>query len=112
MSDTQEIDSIEIDGIVKAIISTVPVLEIYLFGSCANGTAKDDSDYDFYVVIPDDGIRAREATWRIQGAIRNRTRGIDMLVNTKSRFDRYKNSVSFLESEVLRTGVKLYGVAV
>ena len=109
MSNTMMPDSIEIDGIVKAIINTVPVLEIYLFGSTANGTAKEGSDYDFYVVIPDDGIRAREATWKIQSAIQKRTRGIDMLVNTKSRFDKYKNSISFIESEVLRTGVKLYG---
>ena len=97
MSDSVVIENIEIDGLVKAIVSTVPVLEIYLFGSSANGTAKEDSDYDFYVVIPDDGIRAREATWKIQSAIQNRTRGIDMLVNTKSRFKKYKNSISFGE---------------
>ena len=109
MSGTQFINNIEIDGIVNAIINTVPVLEIYIFGSNASGTAREDSDYDFYVVIPDDGIRAREATWKIQSAIQNRSRGIDMLVNTKSRFDKYKNSISFVESEVLRTGVKLYG---
>jgi predicted nucleotidyltransferase len=102
-------DNEEIAGIVNTILSIVPALEIYLFGSVANGTAKEDSDYDFYVVLPDDGIRAREATWRIQSAIKNRSRGIDMLVNTKSRFDKYKNSISFIESVIVRTGVKLYG---
>jgi len=105
---TQIENNAEIMSVVDVILSTVPVLEIYLFGSTVNGTVNDDSDYDFYVVLPDDGMRAREATWKIQSAIKNRTRGIDMLVNTKSRFDRYKNSISFIESDVAKTGVKLY----
>ena len=109
MQDMTIRDNMEINGIVEAILSTVPVLEIYLFGSFANGTAKEDSDYDFYVVIPDEGLRAIEATWKIQGAIQNRTRGIDMLVGTKSKFDKFKNTISFIEGEVARTGVKLYG---
>ena len=99
----------EIKSIIDVILSTVPALEIYLFGSWTTGTESDDSDYDFYVVLPDDGMRAREATWKIQNAIKNRSPGIDMLVNTKSRFDKYKNSLSFIESDVVKTGVKLYG---
>jgi len=109
MPNTQIEESEEIMEIVDVILSTVPALEIYLFGSIAYGTAKEDSDYDFYVVLPDDGIRAREATWKIQGAIKKRKRGIDMLVNTKSRFDKYKDTISFIESEVVKKGVKLYG---
>ena len=109
MSVTELKNNTEIRNIVDAILNTVPALEIYLFGSFATGTAKEDSDYDFYVVIPDDSIRAREANWKIQKSIQNRTRGIDMLVNTKSRFDKYKNSISFVESEVMKTGIKLHG---
>ena len=109
MSEKQLLSNIEIDGIVKAIVRTVPVLEIYLFGSSANGTANEDSDYDFYVVIPDDGIHAREASWKIRKAIPKQTRPVDMLVNTKNRFDKFKDTISFVEGEVVRTGVKLYG---
>ena len=102
-------DNIEIMEIVEAIRNAVPVLEIYLFGSYAMGVAKEDSDYDFYVIIPDEGMRDIEATWKIQGAIQKRAKGIDMLVGTKSKFDKYKNTISFIESEVFRTGVKLHG---
>ena len=98
----------EIKEIVNSILSVVPALEIYLFGSFANGTATDDSDYDFYVVIPDGELRAIEATWKINSVIKSQTRGIDMLVGTQSRFDKYKNVYS-IEKEVLNTGVKLYG---
>ena len=102
-------DNTEIMGIVDTIRNAIPVLEIYLFGSYASGTAKEDSDYDFYVVIPDGDMRDIEATWKIQSAIQKRARGIDMLVGTKSKFDKYKNTISFIESEVARTGVKLHG---
>ena len=40
-------ENTEIMSIVEAILNTVPALEIYMFGSYANGTAKEDSDYDF-----------------------------------------------------------------
>ena len=109
MPDANIAENSEIKRIVEAILGAVPALEIYLFGSFANGTAREDSDFDFYVVIPDDGMRAIEATWKIQGAIENGTRGIDMLVGTRSKFDRYKDTLSFIEREVVKTGVKLYG---
>ncbi|MCL2220951.1 MAG: nucleotidyltransferase domain-containing protein [Oscillospiraceae bacterium] len=99
----------EVKSIVDIILETVPALEIYLFGSFVDGTAKEDSDYDFYVVIPDGSMRELEATWDIQGSIKSRTRGIDMLVRTKSKFDRNKNTLGYIEGEVVRKGLKLYG---
>jgi hypothetical protein len=36
-------------------------------------------------------------------------RSVDMLVGTKSKFNKYKNSISFIERDVVETGVKLYG---
>jgi predicted nucleotidyltransferase len=99
----------EIKNIVDIIVATVPTLEIYLFGSYANQTANEDSDYDFYVVIPDGSMREIEATWAIQGSIKNRTRGIDMLVRTKSKFDKNKTSLGYVEGEVVKKGLKLYG---
>ena len=72
----------EINKIVSVILSEVPALEIYLFGSFVNGTANSDSDYDFYVVVPDN-LQPIETTWLINGAIRKnmkKTRRIDMLV--------------------------------
>jgi len=101
----------EINTIVDSILKSVPALQIYLFGSFANGTEKEDSDLDFYVVVPD-GLQPIEATWKITGAIPKEIRGkrpIDMLVGTESKFNKYKNAMSFIENEVIETGVKLYG---
>ena len=110
-TDTNIANNSEINEIVATILNAVPALEIYLFGSFVNGTADDSSDFDFYVIIPD-GLQAIESTWKITGSIPRdirKTRSIDMLVGTKSKFSRYKDSIGFIENEVVRTGVKLYG---
>ena len=99
----------EIIEIREIILATVPALQIYLFGSYASGTQRPDSDYDFYVVIPDDAMRPLDATRKISMALRSaRKRPIDMLVGNESKFNMYKN-VHSIEKEVSRTGVKLYG---
>lgn len=44
----------EINAIKDRIRLTVMPKRIYLFGSFAKDTYNEDSDYDFYVVVPDD----------------------------------------------------------
>jgi len=99
----------EIKEIRDIVLATVPVLQLYLFGSHAKGTQRADSDYDFYVVIPDDTLRPLDAARKISKALRSaRKRPIDMLVGSESKFNKYKNVYS-IEKEVFDTGVKLYG---
>ena len=99
----------ELKEIQDIVLSAVPVLQLYLFGSHAKGTQQADSDYDFYVVIPDDTMRPLDAARKISMALRSaRKRPIDMLVGSESKFNKYKNVYS-IEKEVFNTGVKLYG---
>jgi predicted nucleotidyltransferase len=99
----------EIQEIREIILDTIPALQIYLFGSYANEAQRTDSDYDFYVVIPDNYMRPLDATRKISMALRPvRKKPIDMLVGIESKFNRNKNIYS-IEKEVFDTGVKLYG---
>jgi len=99
----------EIKEIQDIVLATVPVQQLYLFGSHAKGTPQTNSDYDFYVVIPDGSLRPLDAARMISTALRSaRKRPIDMLVGSESKFNRYKNVYS-IEKEVFNTGVKLYG---
>ena len=99
----------EIKEIQSLIVNSVPTLQVYLFGSHAKGTPQDDSDYDFYVVIPDNSIRPLDATRKISMALRAvRKRPIDILVGSESKFNAFKDRYS-IEKEVYNTGVKLYG---
>ena len=106
-----EMQRTEINEIVNAILSSVPVSEIYLFGSFAKGMERENSDYDFYIVIPDDSnMRELEASRAIRKSLRGkRKRSLDMLVGTQSKFNRRKDYFYSIENEVKETGVRLYG---
>ena len=44
----------EIEQIRDKLISELSPVKIYLFGSFAYGVAREDSDFDFYIVVKDD----------------------------------------------------------
>ena len=99
----------EIKEIQEIILATVPAMQIFLFGSHSKGTEHQGSDYDFYVVIPDEILRPLDATRKISMALRSaRKRPIDMLVSNESKFN-YRKNVYSIEKEVFNNGVKLYG---
>jgi hypothetical protein len=78
-------------------------------GSHAYGTPTPDSDFDLYVVIPDDGIRPIEAMQIIGGALyKEQKKSIDILVSRTSDFQQRK-LLPTIEKTVARDGVRLYG---
>jgi len=99
----------EIHSIAEAIRRAVPAERIYLFGSFAYGTPNEDSDYDFFVVIPDDGPPPLEATQRARRSLLhiNRKTPVDILADYCSSFDSRKD-LNTLERKVFREGVMLY----
>lgn len=99
----------ELEIIKQAILDTVNANEIYLFGSYAYGTPSHDSDFDIYVVIPDDSMRPIEAMQKIGGAIsREDIRAVDIIVGKESVFNQRKQ-LPTIERTISREGVKLYG---
>ena len=100
----------DIEKIKNIIFNTVKCDKIYLFGSYAYGVPKEDSDYDFYVVFPNDGIHPNEASDNIYHALYRKTnkRPVDILVTGKDNFEKRKNLLT-LENEVFNKGLVLYG---
>jgi predicted nucleotidyltransferase len=99
----------ELESIKQAILDTVNANEIYLFGSHAYGTAYEDSDFDIYVVIPDDSMRPIEAMQKIGSAIsRKDIRAVDILVGKESVFN-HRKQLPTIERTIFRDGVKLFG---
>ena len=99
----------EIMNMSDAIRQAVPAERIYLFGSYAYGTPGKDSDYDFYVVIPDGSLRPLEAIQRARRSLAslNRKTPVDILADYLSRFEDRKE-FNTLEKKVHREGVLLY----
>ncbi len=91
------------------IVSQLSPLQVYLFGSYAYGTPGPDSDYDFYIVVDDQHTDWHAQTVKAYKAIRSiRTKPVDILVGTKSSFEKRK-AHSSIEREVAQNGVLLYG---
>ncbi|GHV86222.1 hypothetical protein AGMMS50230_18300 [Spirochaetia bacterium] len=107
------IDSIrnELDTLTKIIVDTVPVEQIYLFGSFAYGTPHKDSDLDLYVVLSDEApMRDLEAMDAIGLAMyRKQNHAIDLLVHKKSKFLDRADGMTTIEKVVSTEGIKLYG---
>ncbi|GHU39381.1 hypothetical protein FACS1894190_03720 [Spirochaetia bacterium] len=107
------IDSIrdELDTLTKIIVDTVPVDQIYLFGSYAYGTPRKDSDLDLYVVLSDEApMRDLEAMDAIGLAIyKKQNRAIDLLVHKKDKFLDCSTGKTTIERVVLTEGMKIYG---
>ena len=98
----------EIRTIQDKIVGAVPVEKLYLFGSYASGTSNEHSDYDIYVVIPNDGLRPVEAVQSIYRSFRGMKRKpIDILAGTLETFERRSEQIT-LERTIANEGVLLY----
>lgn len=99
----------EIEQIKDIFVDNLSPVRVYLFGSFANGTAREDSDYDFYVVVKDETKDLADLTAQAYKSIRPvKSRSVDIVIGTESRFESRKNRMT-LENEVSNKGVLLYG---
>ena len=99
----------ELDLIKESILQVVPAEAIYLFGSHAYGTPREDSDIDIYVVIPDEyydeltKMAGNIAEYLYKYSIFN----TDFLWVKESKFLKYKN-FSLFEQTICNKGILLY----
>lgn len=78
----------KINAIKDKICTTVMPKRIYLFGSFAKDTYKEDRDYDFYVIVPDDAGNRIELSQKAYKSLRGiRKRPVDIMVGYESSFD-------------------------
>jgi predicted nucleotidyltransferase len=100
----------EILDIKDAILEAAGTVEkIYLFGSYAYGTPHKDSDYDFYVLLPDASESPFVVIPKIDRHIaRVRTKTpVDILANYKTRFET-RSHFPTMERNIVREGILLY----
>jgi predicted nucleotidyltransferase len=85
--------------------------EIYLFGSHAWGTPTDDSDVDLMVIVRDSTSNERpiRRMQRAHHCLGDLDMSKDVLVPTRSEFDRYRHLKASLSYNISEKGKKLYG---
>lgn len=98
----------QLKNILDVILQTLEVEAVYLFGSHAYGQPDDESDFDIYVVIPDNSLRPIEAMQKLNCALYGvNHRPVDILVSWASNFAQ-RIAAPTLEQTVARKGVILY----
>jgi len=95
------------------ILETVDCDKIYLFGSYANNTHKEGSDFDLYVVLKNDNenpILAEQNIYRNLSKRTGRHTPTDILAENKNKFIELC-ALPTIERKIAREGVLLYDVA-
>ncbi len=82
---------------------------IYLFGSHAWGTPTDDSDLDFFVIVPHSTEAPVARAQRAHGCLSKLPASKDVIISTRAEVDRVKHLRASLSHQVLERGRKLYG---
>jgi len=99
----------ELDKLKEIIVKTLPVEQIYLFGSYAYGNPHKDSDLDLFVILKDEVLlRDIDAAIMIRQALsEHQTMAIDLIVIKKSHYLERKTAPT-LERKIAREGILLY----
>ena len=95
-------------ALLDGVIRTFDPVEVYLFGSRARGDASEDSDYDLYVVVDDEGAEAKRTGKAISAARRDFVGAVDMIIGRRSVFDTRRVQMGALEEIVQFEGRRVY----
>ena len=94
--------------VVRRLVETCRPEYIYLFGSVAQGDAGPDSDYDIMVVVPDEAPREMRECDLAYRALRGLGIAKDILVWTRSEFEKRLHLKASLPSAIVREGKLLH----
>ncbi len=98
----------EIEKLKDKFVEEIKPLRVYLFGSFAKGTNREDSDIDFYIVVNDSVPNIMDTTvqaYRVTHGIKKRS--VDILIGRVSDYEKLKTQPT-IEKEVDLDGVLLY----
>lgn len=94
--------------VVRRLVAAYQPERVYLFGSVARGEAGPHSDYDLLVLVSDDAPPERRDSDLAYRVLRGTGVAADVLVWTRSRFDRRAHIVASLPATILREGRLLH----
>jgi predicted nucleotidyltransferase len=94
--------------VLRRLIEAYAPERIYLFGSTARDEAGPDSDYDLLLVVPDDAPPERQRSRLAYERLWGTGTAADVLVWTRSSFDRRLHLPASLPATVVREGKLLH----
>jgi predicted nucleotidyltransferase len=87
----------------QALLAAAPGSTVILFGSYARGSATEDSDLDFLVVMPGPVQRIKEMT-RLRRVLADIPAAVDVLVSSAEVFEAWKDKINTVVYEAAHGG--------
>ncbi|HBA89598.1 MAG TPA: nucleotidyltransferase domain-containing protein [Geobacter sp.] len=100
--------STDIDKVRDTIVDAVHPMQIFLFGSYAEGRQTDDSDVDMVVVMESD-LAPHQRNVAVKRLFPHRTFSLDAFVFTPEEFAKYKDVPGTIVYTAAHDGRLLYG---
>lgn len=94
--------------VVRRLIEAYAPERVYLFGSSARGEVGPDSDFDLLLVVSDDAPPERKRSRLAYERLWGTGTAVDVLVWTRSSFDRRLHLPASLPATVVREGRLLH----
>lgn len=108
METTASPENAPLERLVRHVVEAMQPLQIWLFGSRAEGRARSTSDYDLLVVMPDgtpdaelDPVRAWRLGWEVRVTA-------DIIPCTRSELEEEQHELDSLPRAAALRGHKLY----
>ncbi|MGE5515173.1 MAG: nucleotidyltransferase domain-containing protein [Bacteroidota bacterium] len=109
MAQTASTDDPSLTKVLDRIVPAMQPEAVYLFGSRARGTNREDSDYDLLVVMPDDTPPEKLNMLRAFEATRGLGVAVEVIPCRRSIFERKKLVPGTLSRTVWAEGRLVYG---
>jgi uncharacterized protein len=93
---------------VEGIVRQVQPETVFLFGSRARGDADDTSDWDLFVVLPDDAAPGIATPSALRRAAATAELPVHAVACRRGVFEAKRNDPNSLSHDVARDGVVLY----
>lgn len=97
-----------LEEVLRRLIEAYAPEKVYLFGSAARGDAGPDSDYDLLLIVPDEAPPERKRSRLAYERLWGTGVAVDVLVWTRSSFERRLHLPASLPATVLREGKLLH----
>jgi predicted nucleotidyltransferase len=89
----------------QRLIDAADPVKIVAFGSRARGTAREDSDLDLAVILPDSDLPPRSALWKAVSGLRM---SVDLIMTNEATHERMRRSINSVHHDIAEQGVVLY----
>jgi predicted nucleotidyltransferase len=105
----QNLDKGLLNTITQRLVNQFHPDAIAVFGSHAWGTPTPNSDLDLMVIVPQSTLSPAKRAYEAYKSLQEIPIPLDIVVKTKSEFNKFRGVYASLEAQVAEKGIVLHG---